>query len=771
MTRRRKNATRSVQAGDVTYNFHTLGWYQFQKLCAAVLTDYLGQTVQTFSPGNDEGRDAAFSGEWKTVRGERLAGSFTFQVKYSRYPERPLTLGILAPELAKARDLVRRGLSDNYIVLTNHIVTGQRATALQSAVQAELGCKSVHVYGPNWLTDAIRDSSHLRMLVPRVYGLGDLGEILDQRAYEQAKAILSWMPSLKTIVTTDAMQRAARMLTQHRFVFLVGDAMVGKTTAACSLAIGALDHLGLRVLKVRTAEEFARHWNSDKGAKQFFWIDDAFGETIYDDTLTRAWGRHLDVMSAALDRGACIVMTSRSYIWRAASDAIKSYAFDPFKKNEVVIRLEDLTSDEQAEILYNHIRMGTQPTSFKAQLGPHLPELAMVRPFYPEAARRLANPAFTASLSLDRPTLTEYFSNPKDILLDIVTRLGPSQKALLALIFARGGSLPAPLNLSDGDRALISRFGTTEQSISEALLPLSNGFIRNVIDLDGVASYQFTHPTLGDAMAEMTASRPEWLEIYLAGATTVSILMQTNAGGLSEEGVSIPLPAIYYDTVICKIAEYIRDPKGWGPAYWIGYLKRRAGRAFLKRALELCPQAFEGHRYYDDFEPKDDDFLAVCLRLNRYGLLAEDIRLQAVSRMRRYLNRSLTFLDAPKLRPLRTDEERAVLLAEVAARPEHHIASMIDSIDENYSSSDDPDPFYAEAFEYIEHLSQAFPHNLHVEHACQAKKAELDEHVAELQFEYENRDRTPITNNFNFAKGDTVDRPERNIFSDVADPI
>jgi hypothetical protein len=767
---RQTKAVQKVQASDVTYNFHTLGWYQFQKLCTAVLTDYLGQTVQTFSPGNDEGRDAAFSGTWTTTGNESLAGTFTFQVKYSRYPDKPLTLATLSAEIDKAVDLVARGFSDNYIVLTNHVVTGQRAAALRKELESKLGCRSVQIYGVSWLTDAIRTSSHLRMLVPRVYGLGDLSEILDQRAYDQAKAILSWMPSLRTIVTTDAMQRAARMLSKHRFVFLVGDAMVGKTTAACSLAIGALDHLHLRVLKIDTAEDFVRHWNSDMDAKQFFWVDDAFGDTIYDDARTREWGRHLDAMSAAIDRGTCIVMTSRSYIWRSASDAIKSYAFDPFRTNEVIIRLEDLAFDEQAEILYNHVRMGSQPLSFKSSIAPFLPELAMVRPFYPEAARRLANPAYTAVLPLDQVSLTTYFTKPKDILLDVVTRLEPAQKAILALIFTHDGALPAPLLLSDSDKSLISRFGATEQSALEAISPMCNGFIRHAIDLEGNASYRFVHPTLGDAMAEMTAKRPEWLEIYLAGTSTVSVLIQTNAGGLIEEGVNIPLPAVHYDSVIERIADYIRDPKGGGPGYWIGYLKRRAGRAFLERALHKCPQAFEEEHYYDDPEPKDDDFLAICSLLDSHDLLTENIRAQAVARMRKYLTLDLAFLDRPQFRRLRTHEERTTLLAQVAARPREHIEKKIESIDEAYSSSDDPDAYYSDAFHYIDELSVAFPNDPRVQSICRSERDRLSERVAELFYEYENRDTTRSVSSFDFAVTEAPSRPERNIFSDVADP-
>lgn len=47
------------------------------------------------------------------------------------------------------------------------------------------------------------------MLVPRVYGLGDLSQILDKRAYTQARAILeSLREDLAKVVVTDAYRRA-----------------------------------------------------------------------------------------------------------------------------------------------------------------------------------------------------------------------------------------------------------------------------------------------------------------------------------------------------------------------------------------------------------------------------------------------------------------------------------------------------------------------------------------------------------------------------------
>ncbi|MEH6735210.1 MAG: hypothetical protein V7690_11260 [Shewanella sp.] len=38
---------------DLTYELHSLGWKAFQQLCATVLSEVLGQTVQVFSEVND----------------------------------------------------------------------------------------------------------------------------------------------------------------------------------------------------------------------------------------------------------------------------------------------------------------------------------------------------------------------------------------------------------------------------------------------------------------------------------------------------------------------------------------------------------------------------------------------------------------------------------------------------------------------------------------------------------------------------------------------
>ena len=88
------------------------------------------------------------------------------------------------------------------------------------------------------------------MFVPRVYGLGDLSQILDERSYDQARALLGYLQEdLSTFVVTDAYRRAARAIENHGFCLLLGEHAVGKSVIAATLAMTALDQWDCLVVR------------------------------------------------------------------------------------------------------------------------------------------------------------------------------------------------------------------------------------------------------------------------------------------------------------------------------------------------------------------------------------------------------------------------------------------------------------------------------------------------------------------------------------------
>ena len=172
--------------------------------------------------------------------------------------------------------------------------------------------------GQEAVTRYIVENKRLRMLVPRVYGLGDLSQILDRaRLPRSARKSGDLTGELIKFVITHAFRKSVHALNKHSFV-LLGEPACGKSTIASALALAAADRWGCQVVKVRDAAHSRReHWNPDE-PEQFFWVDDALGQTQYERDRALAWNREFSHLETALKLGARVVITSRDYIYREA---------------------------------------------------------------------------------------------------------------------------------------------------------------------------------------------------------------------------------------------------------------------------------------------------------------------------------------------------------------------------------------------------------------------------------------------------------------------
>ena len=92
----------TVQANEITYELHSLGWKAFQSLCSTIVSEIWGQTIQTFFDSQDGGRDGSFNGEWIKNGNESYSGSFTVQCKFTAKSNAVIKLSDLVDELKKA---------------------------------------------------------------------------------------------------------------------------------------------------------------------------------------------------------------------------------------------------------------------------------------------------------------------------------------------------------------------------------------------------------------------------------------------------------------------------------------------------------------------------------------------------------------------------------------------------------------------------------------------------------------------------------------------
>jgi hypothetical protein len=616
-----------AQSTKVTFELHTLGWEAFQNLCGHIVREILGQTVTVFSSSRDAGQDGAFQGEWRRQGKEAFAGRFVIQCKFTARRDANLTMADLKDELQKASKLAGNSLSQTYLLITNANISGESDTVIRDAFGKVPGIRFFDLFGCEWITQQILASKRLRAFVPRIYGLGDLSQILDERVYRQADEILqSWKDNLAKFVPTDAHHRSVTALIDQGFVLLLGDPMAGKSTIAAALALAAADQWNCAPVFVRNADEFQLHWNPDE-PQQMFWVDDAFGQIQFEPFLAAGWNRVFPHLFAAIRKGARVLFTSRTYVYRGALRDLKSSAFPLLKSSQVIIEVEKLTLSEKERILYNHLRLGQQPANFRRSLKSFLPEIAANAKFFPEIAKRLSDPFFTRGLNVDPESLRRFVEEPKDLLMEIISQQDRANFAALALLFMRAGRVSIPPRIESYEAEAMQLLGVDLAQLCDGLNALNGSLVSEFIER-GERYWSFRHPTVRDATAAHVALRPQLLDIYLGGAKVTELLREVVCGDVEIEGAKVQVPSSRFEKVIAKLRAL--DMTDWNLRYnLVWFLAYKCSDEFLVGWIRECDQQLSA--LLKHMSVTNHSFAYLLSRLHGLGHLAEDYRSQYVS--------------------------------------------------------------------------------------------------------------------------------------------
>jgi hypothetical protein len=619
----------SAKANHVTYELQSLGWKAFQQLCSTIVGDIWGQTIQSFYDTNDGGRDGAFFGTWTTKAGTTLEGSFTVQCKFTANPNETIKASGLVDEIAKAKRLATSGLADNYLIFTNAKLTGRNEESIKSQFESIEGINCCLVYGAEQISQWIKESPRLRMLVPRVYGLGDLSQILDERAYAQGMEILSSIgDDLSKFVLTDAYRKSAEALVSHGFVLLLGEPACGKSTIAAALALGATDEWGCSTVKVRSAEDFVKHYNPHDH-KQFFWVDDAFGATQLDIQELNDWNKTFPHLHAAIKKGSKVIFTSRDYIYQAAKNHLKQSALPVIRESQVVIRVEKMTESEKEQILYNHIKLGSQSGAFKSRIKPMLPRVAEHKRFSPEIARRLGHKEFTKALVMNWPSISDFIDRPMDFLKEVISTLDANSRSALALVFMRNGALDSPIKLDQEEELAIELLGGSKNNVRAALVALEGCMLSQVIQ-NGNYVWRFKHPTIRDAMAALVAENRELMDIYLTGTPIQQLMREVTCGEIGIKGAKVIIPENRFNLITDRIAPYVSGKKDERHSLNM-FLAFRCSKIFLKLFIDSNTtyiQSLKASSYLSAISDVD-----IIVRLHKFDLLPESERTRHINRI------------------------------------------------------------------------------------------------------------------------------------------
>jgi hypothetical protein len=735
-----------------TYDLHTLGWKSFQDLCISVAEECLKRPVQTFLSSGDAGRDGAFIGRWDGD--DAGSGTSTIQCKFTSLPHEHLTLSRLKDELKKAKRLALKGLAQDYIILTNHPVSGAREIKIKDAFK-NVGVANCRIFSKDWIVSQIQKSPRLRMMVPRLYGLGDVGNILDSRAYEQASMILSAMgDDLRRLVVTDAHRRSVKAITEHNFVLLLGAPAAGKSTIGASLAVGAADIWGSLTIRVTSPAEIKTHLNRNE--RQFFWVDDAWGSTQYQRHTIEAWNQVLPLMQAAIQRGTQFLLTSRDYIWKAAQRDLKTQALPLLDRSKVIINVHELAPQERAQILYNHLKLGDQPKAFRTAVKPLLPRIAESDDFLPETARRLGSIFFTRTLELDEDTVIDFFQRPREFLLETIRSLAADCRAAIALVFLNGGRVDSPVPDGVELRLATDAFGASAASVRNALSAL-NGSLLLLAHDDRGRYWTFKHPTVGDAFAQLVACDPELAEVYLRGAKADHILNEVVCAGINLRGAPVAVPRHLYPLLVKRIERQ----QGYQLAQFLSY---RADKEFAQLLLASRPDLLDGLRFFAAPISEDMDS-SLLARLHELGLLPEELRQNFYKCVRKAAveEADASFLGDPDIRNVFSEDEIDSLLQEVETKVLRCVPDHIARLKSNWDKDYPPEEYFAQFKSairtFVKEISWRADYEETISEASQAVRMAVDE----MEAYYE----PPKTVTAPTSSKEISDSPLTHIFRDI----
>lgn len=722
-----ENPSPQAQGPITDLAIHTLGWKAFQDLCAQVCAEVWGVTVSIYREAQDGGQDAVFL--IRDARQQEAAIEGTVQCKFSSKAGLRLRASDIDSELSTVRELVASGRAKVYYLISSLGIDAPVAAEIRDKL-FEAGVAEPHVVGREWLTLQIRNSARLRALVPRVYGLGDLSTILDERCAQQTQALLGHLrPSLRVYVPTAAHRKAVRVLSEHKIVLLLGAPATGKSMLAAILATTAIDGEGHQCLKCDGPLELVSRWNPHE-KNRLYWIDDAFGPNQLRPDFVDSWISAMPKVKTAMEHGNRFILTSRSHIWIGAQPKLGTRNLSVLADGKAVVDLGTLSPEEREQIIYNHIKAGNQTGLWKQSIKKHLPQLAKDPLLRPEIARRLGDSSFTRALRKMPDDLIKFVAEPAEFLVQTIRELGDAHQAAMTLVFLRQGKLPAHELTSDSTKLVAEKYDVTPRAIAESLPQLEWSFL-SVRQESAQQIWGFVHPTFTDAISSMLSERADLVELYVQGAKLETLLTEAVCEGAAPIQDAVVIPASASEYLVRRLVT-APDILGLNRSLF-EFLSVRASDSVIGAALDRDPSLLRRNaiRYWKIWGDQRIRFLARVHSLRR---LPEDVRAEVADELEHIAINALdvSFVDLDGVLGLFKPTRLLSLGARLVEMLDEVIPDRISEIAEEA----DPDQDVADQFDqvksFVDQLESSFSDQSSLQEKFQSLNGGIDEAVAQV---------------------------------------
>ena len=335
------------------------------------------------------------------------------------------------------------------------------------------------------------------------------------------------------------------------------------------------------------------------------------------DDYVQDWTSTFSKLRAAIKHGNRFLLTSRKHIYEAARRKLGQRNLAQFADGSAVVDVGELTFEEKAQIIYNHVNFGEQSQSWRSSIKPHLAAVAAVRDFLPGIAERLGDPNFTKGLAPRESSLVRFMEEPTEHLIDTVNALDDQLQAALILVYVH----QAGFDLSNHDvsaaQAVAELTGYTLTKIQDCFAELKGSFLK----LSG-SKWTFAHPTISDALTEILRQKPHMMAALIRGATIDTILSSFTCESSPLIRDALVIPASLDDALVARLG---RTPDEWHRNWMLfHFLSYRASEPAFVKALQQFPNLLRRSCWRTDLVGNNPQ-IAAYARAYHLGVLPDDL--------------------------------------------------------------------------------------------------------------------------------------------------
>jgi hypothetical protein len=531
-----------VAVGDTPpYRFDDLGWLQFDRLCAGLL----GLDAATWEE-RELGRVGMVTDGVVAPSGARLPGPTLVVVAWFRPADtmgrRLRRLVVTELERAPAR-------ASSALVLSNSSVP----IAAAPVPLAQLG--------PERLGALVDADPELRLRLPSVLGIRDLGDLIDEAVSARSSADVAAATELaRVFVPTHAYARALDVLRNHHFAVLTGPPEMGKTAIARMIGLARMT-AGWEVHECTRPEQLLSAFARDR--PQVFVADDAFGSTEYRPDGAERWALELDRVLRAMDERHWLIWTSRPAPLKAGLRRVhREHGVERFPQPaEVQVDAAALGVDEKALILFRHAKAAKLRSRAIRLVRRHGFEIVSHPHFTPERIRRFVAERLLRLAAVDGDTreiadaVAAEIREPTKAMAASFAALAPEHRAVLvALLDAPPDPVPERELAAAVRRQSEAGF---RRAPGELIDRLTDHFVRLVPP----TSVAWVHPSWRDLVIEQLADDAAARSRFLERCGLEGVLLALSVGG-GEAGERI-LPLLRadgdWDIVAARLAGLALD--------------------------------------------------------------------------------------------------------------------------------------------------------------------------------------------------------------------